>query len=91
MANTFTASRSGLTVVHGGQRVAMGVLTMTDGSTGVGVNAGFNWVDTCMATPSTANTNGGGVLINTAASAAGDIIMGSCTSGDTFQVVIFGT
>ena len=88
MANTFTATRDNTAIVMGNKRMLLGKLTMTDGVGGGAINVGLNWIDTCMMTPSTANTNGGGVLINTAASAAGEFVAGSCTSGDTFQVMV---
>ncbi len=90
MANTFTASRGG-PVVMGNKRVVVGLLTMTDGVGGGAVDTGLNWVDTVMMTPSTANTNVGGMLKNTAASGAGDVVCGSCTTADTCHLLIVGT
>lgn len=87
MANTFTAATpvSPMTVA-GNMRVVMGTLTMTDGAGNVAT--GLDYIYGGCITPQTCNTNGGGCIFNNTTN--GNIYPTTCSSGDVFQVMVFG-
>lgn len=74
--------------VEGDLRVKYGVLTAGGGAIGTGLN----WVIDCQATPMTSMNSAGNksILINTAASGAGDVEMASATAGDDFRIRVAG-
>lgn len=87
MANSFALASGGETV-FGNMRVRMGTLTMGDSSTGSSVASGFGFLYGGLLTPASAGMAAGIIAINS--NVNGDFKALSCTSADTFQVVLFG-
>lgn len=89
MANIFIQdSRIPKGTISGNMRQVMGVLTMTDGPAASSVASGLKHIWGGSATPKSAATGGVGLTCN--ANVNGDFKVMSCTSGDTFQVVLYG-
>lgn len=89
MANTFTAD-AGVDpmTVQGNARMVAGLLTMTDGGAGSSVASGLELIYGGACTAKTATTQMGGAVFNS--NVNGDFKVQSCSSGDTFHVVLWG-
>jgi len=84
MADTISFTQK---TTFGNQKVLMGVHTAGGGA----VATGLKFISCAQISPVSQNSAGGKtILINTAASGAGDIQVGESTSGDDHQIVIYG-
>ena len=89
MANTFTAdTHIDPMTVTGNMRMVAGTLTMTDGGAGSSVASGLDYIYGGSVTAKTATTQMGGAVYNS--NVDGDFKAQSCSSGDTFHVLLFG-
>lgn len=74
--------------VFGNKRVHIGQATLTDGTDVLAT--GLRRVDAVFHTAQTAAADGGGVVINTAASANGDIKFTSGASASVHHIMVIG-
>lgn len=89
MANSFARdSHIPRGSVMGNARVVMGVLSMTDGPAASSVASGLEHIWGGTVTGKSAHS--GGVTLTCNANVPGDFKVLSSTSGDTFQVVLWG-
>jgi hypothetical protein len=87
MASTLTWA---VKTVFGNKQVMLGTMTATDGTDAVAT--GLHWVDTVQVTKQTAagTALGACVVINTAASGAGDIKLSTGLSGGVYHIMAIG-
>ena len=86
MAGSVAYNGSGDMIVAGNLRVGIGVLTASDGS-GEAVATGFKNIIGVSVTPSSAAS---AAYCSNWTKSAGNLTPGTCTSGDDFEVVIWG-